>query len=77
MKMTYGLILLLVVLVVSGRLVLASHAPRRAKVIVALVCIASIAMPYVLPQWQLVGALGQALLVTALVLHSKVKGPVA
>ena len=74
MQMPYGLILLVVVLVISGRFVLASDAPGRAKVIVAFVCLASIALPYALPQWQLAGLLGQVFLVIALVLHSKVRG---
>ena len=77
MQMPYGLILLVVVLVISGRFVLASDASARAKVIVAFVCVASIALPYALPPWQLAGLLGQVFLVIALVLHSKVKGAAA
>ena len=77
MQMPYGLILLLVVLVISGRFVLASDTSGRAKVIVAFVCAASIALSYALPPWQLAGLLGQVFLVIALVLHSKIKGSAA
>lgn len=77
MQMPYGLILLVVVLVISGRFVLVSNASGRTKVIVALVCVASITVPYALPKWQLAGLLGQVFLVIALVLHSKVKGAAA
>ena len=80
--MPYGLILLVVVLAVSGRFVLSSNASARAKAVVAFVCVASIALSYALPPWQLAGLLGQVFLVIALVLHSlvlhsKVKGAAA
>jgi hypothetical protein len=70
--MPYSLILLVVVLAISGRFVLASDASTQAKSMVALVCAASIALPYALPQWQLLGLLVQVFLVIALVLHAKV-----
>ena len=70
--MPYSLILLVVVLAMSGRFVLASDASTRAKSMVAFVCVASIALPYALPQWQLFSLLVQVFLVIVLVLHSKV-----
>lgn len=69
--MPYALIATVVVLAIAGRFVIASNASRRAKAFVALVCLASIALPYVVPQWQLGCLLIQVLLVIALVMHAK------
>lgn len=72
--MPYFLILLMAVLAITGRFVIASDASPRAKAIVAFTCVASIALPYALPQWHLVSVLVQVILVIGLVFHSKVHG---
>jgi hypothetical protein len=72
--MPYGLILLVAVLGLSARFVLAADASARHKALVAVVCIASVALAYLVPSWHLAGMLGQACLVSALVFHSKATG---
>ena len=72
--MPYFLILLMVVLVVTGRFVFASDAKTRTKAMVALVCLASVAVPYAMPRWHLVSVLAQVLLVIILVFYSKFHG---
>ena len=72
--MPYGLILLIVLVLVTGRFVIASGASTRAKSVVAIACVSSIVAPLVLPQWHLVSLLTQVMLVIGLVLHSKVHG---
>ena len=72
--MPYGLILLLVVVAVAGQFVFASDGSTPAKALVAIIAVASIALPYALPQWSLTMLLAQVALVIVLLLHAKVRG---
>lgn len=72
--MPYGLILLLVVVAVAGQFVFASDGSTPAKALVAIIAVASIALPYALPQWSLAMLLAQVALVIVLLLHAKVRG---
>ena len=72
--MPYGLILMVVVIVVAGQFVLASGASMPAKALVVIAALASIALPYAIPQTGLAALLFQVVLVIVLLLYAKVRG---
>ena len=72
--MPYSLILLVVVAAIAGQFVFFSAASTPAKALVVIISVASIALPYVVPQWSLASLLGQVVLVIVLLLHAKVRG---
>lgn len=72
--MPYSWILLVVVAVVASQFVLASDASPPAKALVAIASVATIALPYLVPRWDLVCLLAQVILVIGLVLHAKFRG---
>jgi hypothetical protein len=69
--MPYALIAVLAALAATGWFALATGASSGAKALVAAACACSIALPYLFPQWALVGLLLQALLVIGVVLYAK------
>ena len=72
--MPYGLILLVVVVAVAGQFVFASNASTPAKALVAIIAVASIALPYAIPHWSLATLLAQVVLVIILLLYAKFHG---
>lgn len=72
--MPYGLILLVVVAFVAGHFVLASDASTPTRTLVAVVSVATIALPYCVPRWGLACLLAQVILVVVLLLHAKFRG---
>ncbi len=72
--MPYGLILLVIVILVVGQFVYASGASTRAKALVVIASVASIALPYAYPQTSLASLLFQVAFVIALLLYAKVRG---
>lgn len=69
--MPYGTIALLAAIILSARFILATDASVRLKVVVSAVCLASISIGFLQPQWALVGLLLQVTLVIGLVIHAK------
>lgn len=71
--MPYGTIALLVALAATGWFVVATAASHRAKLLVSIVCVASLAVGFWLPQRWLVGLLLQTCLVIGIVLYAKAR----
>lgn len=71
--MPYGTIALLAAIILSVRFVLATDASLRSKVVVSAVCLGSIAIGFLRPQWALFGLLLQVVLVVGLVIHAKLQ----
>ncbi|MFZ2236553.1 MAG: hypothetical protein WBP11_13810 [Dokdonella sp.] len=72
--MPYDLILLVVVAVIAGQFVLASDASTPAKAFVAIASVTTVALPYLVPRWDLACLLAQVVLVIVLLLHAKFRG---
>jgi hypothetical protein len=71
--MPYGIIALLAALVLSARFILATGASLRSKLAVSAICLVSIAVGFLLPQWALAGLLLQVALVIGLAIHAKLQ----
>jgi hypothetical protein len=69
--MPYGLIAVLVALISSGWFVVATEAYLRSKLVVSILCLSSLAIGFLLPQWALAALLVQVLLVIGVALYAK------
>lgn len=69
--MPYGLIAVLAALIASGWFVLATGASLRSKIVVSTLCLSSLAIGILLPQWALGALLVQVLLVIGIALYAK------
>lgn len=69
--MPYGLIALLAAIISSAWFVLATGASPGAKIAVAILCLVSLAMGFMFPEWWLPTLLIQAFLVIGIVLYAK------
>ena len=72
--MPYSLILLVIVVAVAVHFVFASNASTPAKTCVAIISLASIALPYAVPTWSLACLLAQVVLVIVLLLYATFHG---
>jgi hypothetical protein len=69
--MPYGTIVLLIALIATSWFVVTTEASHRAKLLVFILLLSSLAIGFYLPQWWLIGLLLQAFLVICIVLYSK------
>ena len=69
--MPYGLIALLAVLISCSWFVYATDASHRSKLGVSILCLSSLAIGFLLPQWALAALLVQVLLVIGVALYAK------
>lgn len=69
--MPYGLIAVLAALISSGWFVLSTGASYRSKLVVSILCLSSLAIGFLLPQWALAAMLVQVLLVIGIALYAK------
>ncbi len=69
--MPYGLIAVLAALISSGWFVLATEASHRSKLVVSILCLSSLVIGFLLPQWALGALLVQALLVIGIAFYAK------
>jgi hypothetical protein len=74
--MPYGLIALLAVLVSCSWFAYATDASYRFKLGVSILCLSSLAIGFLLPQWALGAMLIQVLLVIGFALYAKAHAPI-
>jgi hypothetical protein len=69
--MPYGLIAVLAALLSSGWFVMATGSSYRSKLVVCILCLSSLAIGFLLPQWALGALLVQVMLVICIALYAK------
>jgi hypothetical protein len=74
--MPYGLIAVLAALISCGWFALATEASHRSKLGVSILCLSSLAIGFLLPQWALGAMFIQVLLVIGVVLYAKAHAPI-